>query len=126
MTKPLRANRRALGATIEDLVNSSTGTGYAVTALQNAQPNYVYLMIGSNDSMSDIPTTLSNELSLISYIDSNDSSLQRIFVEPPPSYPIRSNGSAPNAYDTYAIDLGNALATAPYSGYTTFVDWPSN
>ena len=84
-----------------------------MTALQNAQPNYVYLMIGSNDSMSDIPTTLSNELSLISYIDSNDSSLQRIFVEPPPSYPSASNGSVPNAYDTYAIDLGNALATAP-------------
>jgi lysophospholipase L1-like esterase len=113
------------GATIQDLYDSSNGTGYAVAAMQNGQPNYVYLMIGSNNSMDtaqEISTNLTDELSLISYIQSNDSNLSRIFVEPPPSYPSLSNGSAPNGYDTYAAALGAALLAAPYDAYTTFVD----
>ena len=87
-------------------------------------PAYVYLMIGSNNAMNtptEISQALSDELSLISYIKSVDTGLNRMFVEPPPSYPAPAM-AAPNGYDTYAASLGAALLTAPYDTYATFVD----
>jgi lysophospholipase L1-like esterase len=115
------------GATIQDLYVGSnpdnSSAGYVVTALQKAQPDYVFLMIGSNNTMDTagtLATNLKDELALISYIRNSDTRLQRVFVEPPPSYP--SDGGAPNGYDRYSQSLEAALSAAPYASYATFID----
>jgi len=115
------------GAKITDLYNPSTGTGFAVTAFgtDGDRPNFVYLMIGSNDDMSTQSAqqaNLQNEEALIAYIKSTDTALVRIFVEPPPSYPSETMGDGYNGYDDYALSLQSALQSSPYSGYVTFVD----
>ena len=87
------------GAVITDLYNSSTGGGFVPTSFADGNlPNYVYLMIGSNNDMSTTSaqnTNAANELALISYIKNNDPNFIHMYVEPPPSYPSQSMGQVP-------------------------------
>jgi hypothetical protein len=114
------------GAVITDLYNSSTGSGFVPTSFADGNlPNYIYLMIGTNNDMSTTAaqnTNAANELALISYIKTNDPNFIHMYVEPPPSFPSQSMGQGANGYDQYAALLQTDLSASPYSSYVTYVN----